>query len=569
MPFFASIPDIDSHPALLLLRGKIREQAGAPEGAVADFSSAYYRYPVSAEAPEAGSHLDSLAALLGPGFPQPSLELRMGRANALYGAQDWRLARDAYQDLLPLLSGEESERAAMRLARCRVALGEPLDVLTDLRLPAPQVDAERDLELAEIYRTRKQEPELDAAVEAAATRAPDSVPAQQALFLAGNYYWAQLQRDTAVKYYARLTAPLPATRDAVVIASWRVVWTAYLNGSTGAADQIAQYIRKFPDSPFIPDAVYFLGRSAELLNQAPRARYCYARLSSRFPETYFGMLASRRLDAIGAAPLQTVAALAAIPSPLPALPLAQADPPDSAGRRARSRALSEIAFDASAELELRAAYAATHDPQLLLDAAQAANAAGHYPIAIVLTRQIYPRIEARSFADVPAEVWRTIYPFPYESEIRSAAACEGVNPFLLAGLTRQESAFQRDARSSSDAWGLTQLLPRTARRISRRIHLRYSHSRLTDPRYNLRVGAAYLSQLISMFGSREAAVAAYNAGEDRVSAWVAERNYSEPAEFVESIPFTQTREYVQIVLRNAALYSRLYGSGHSTAAGGR
>src|SRR6202007_1038513 len=79
-------------------------------------------------------------------------------------------------------------------------------------------------------------------------------------------------------------------------------------------------------------------------------------------------------------------------------------------------------------------------------------------------------------------------------------------------------------------------------------------------------GALYLSQLLSAYGTPEAALAAYNAGESRVEQWTAGQNYEEPAEFVESIPFTQTREYVQIVARNAELYRQIYRRGPATVA---
>jgi soluble lytic murein transglycosylase len=79
-----------------------------------------------------------------------------------------------------------------------------------------------------------------------------------------------------------------------------------------------------------------------------------------------------------------------------------------------------------------------------------------------------------------------------------------------------------------------------------------------DPDYNLRVGSGYFAGLLAQFGSPEAAVAAYNAGENRVAAWIADRPESDAAEFAESIPFSQTHDYVQIVLRNAAIYRKLY-----------
>ena len=80
-----------------------------------------------------------------------------------------------------------------------------------------------------------------------------------------------------------------------------------------------------------------------------------------------------------------------------------------------------------------------------------------------------------------------------------------------------------------------------------------------DPDYNVRLGTIYVAGLQKQFGNIESALAAYNAGEDRVTSWTAGQNHREPAEFVESIPFTETRQYVEIVTRNADIYRRLYG----------
>jgi soluble lytic murein transglycosylase len=115
-----------------------------------------------------------------------------------------------------------------------------------------------------------------------------------------------------------------------------------------------------------------------------------------------------------------------------------------------------------------------------------------------------------------------------------------------------------------------QVLPSTGRALARRERLPYSRHRLFDPEYNLRLGTLHLADLVSSYGSIEKALAAYNAGEHRVSKWTAGGDYSEPAEFVESIPFTETREYVQIVMRNAEVYRRLYGgAGRASAKSGQ
>src|ERR1700726_4056771 len=107
--------------------------------------------------------------------------------------------------------------------------------------------------------------------------------------------------------------------------------------------------------------------------------------------------------------------------------------------------------------------------------------------------------------------------------------------------------------------GLMQVMPSTASKLARQLRIRYARSSLTDPGYNLKLGARYLADLLQIFGTHEAVLAAYNAGEDRVVQWTAGQNYLETGEFVESIPFTETREYVQIVIRNSEVYRQVYG----------
>ena len=144
--------------------------------------------------------------------------------------------------------------------------------------------------------------------------------------------------------------------------------------------------------------------------------------------------------------------------------------------------------------------------------------------------------------------------------MRGEATRNQLDPMLVAGLIRQESAFESNAASRVGAMGLMQVMPKTASKLARQLKVRYVRARLTDPGYNLQLGSRYLANLIQAFGTPEAALAAYNAGEDRVAQWQAGQNYLEPAEFVESIPFTETREYVQIVIRNAEVYRQVYGA---------
>jgi soluble lytic murein transglycosylase len=249
---------------------------------------------------------------------------------------------------------------------------------------------------------------------------------------------------------------------------------------------------------------------------------------------------------------------------IPAVPVAQAPsakiPEAAANRQARADALRSIAFDASAELELRAGYAATGEPRLLLEIAQAANEAGHCGLAIVTIRQMYPQLESRQFADVPREAWLAAYPMPFASSIRQWSARAGVDPMLVAGLIRQESAFEPEARSGANALGLMQILPKTGRRMAKVAKVGYAQGQLYNADYNVHLGTIYFASLKKDFGSVESALAAYNAGEERLAEWTTGQKYRDIPEFVDSIPFTETREYVEIVSRNGAIYRKLYGA---------
>jgi soluble lytic murein transglycosylase len=233
----------------------------------------------------------------------------------------------------------------------------------------------------------------------------------------------------------------------------------------------------------------------------------------------------------------------------------------AADRWARAQALRTIAFDSSAEQELKNAYFATSSPRFLLEAAQAAFDQGHFGAGMAYARLIIPGVDSRKFNEVPISGWKALFPLPYEAALRREAAKNDFDPMFAAGLIRQESTFQADAVSPKNAVGLMQVLPKTGKLLARQINVRYAKNKLFDPDFNIQLGMVYIANLVRQTGAPEYAAAAYNAGEDRIAAWKAERNYEEIPELVESIPFTETRDYVQIVLRNSALYRMIYGPG--------
>src|SRR5271170_2040753 len=552
-------PQTGQKPALLFLRAEAREQSAQPLLAAADYQAIYLRFPLSDQAREAGEKLSFLRSSHGDKLAAIPIEQQIEHAATIFTAHQWGDARNEYSRLLPQLSGGDRERAQLRILECGVALGGGIAEISALSIADPDVDAERYYTIANYYRDRPSESQMIAAVESAVRRSPASRWSESALFLAGNYYWVQLDRDRAAAYYKQLSDNFPSAADALP-AQWRLTWAAILKRQPEAAADLADHLRRFPGSQFSPDALYWLGRLSEEAGNSALARAYYAKLLERFPQNYFATTAVKRLRALGAGPAADADILATIPAVPPALPLGNTIPATAANRQMRADALRSISFDASAELELRAAFAATGEPRLLLEAAQEAVNAGHIGAAIVTVRQIYPQLEWRPFAQVPREVWLTAYAMPFESSIVARSTTAGVDPMLTAGLIRQESAYDPEAHSHANAFGLMQLLPKTARRFAKQAKVRYSTPMLFEPDYNIHIGTIYFAGLQRDFGSVESALAAYNAGEDRVAFWTSGQTYREPAEFVDSIPFTETREYVEIVTRNADIYRKLYGS---------
>ncbi len=159
------------------------------------------------------------------------------------------------------------------------------------------------------------------------------------------------------------------------------------------------------------------------------------------------------------------------------------------------------------------------------------------------------------------------YPFRFREEIMAAAAEQQIDPLLIAAVIHTESGFQEEAVSPEGACGLMQIMPSTARWIAeKKGESDYHPDRLFEPRYNITAGTWYLADLLRQFGgSKVIALAAYNGGRGHVQRWLEEGTWDGSEAHLSQIPFSETRAFVQRVLKNYRnyrdLYSRESGSG--------
>jgi soluble lytic murein transglycosylase len=548
-------------PALLLLRAQAYKQARQFSRAAKDYQLLYYKNPLSDEGKTAASGLQQVKAAMGSEYPVPSWDLQEGRAQILFNQKKYRDARLEFEKLAAGIkdpSSAHKQHALLRAAQAKVLLKGSPSLVSSLAITDPEVDAERLYVVAQVQRSAKKESDMLSATETVVQKYPQSKWTEEALMMVGNYYWVELNRHEAIKYYQRVVDNFPSGKY-TFFCEWRTAWIAYLDRQPYADDRITAFLRKYPTSANASDALYWLGRNAERSGNPGHARAYFSVATNRFPQTYFGHAAAARLEKLGPGDQDAPEFLSSIPPP-PALRSVDEPIPEAAKDRwVRAQALRIIAFDASAELELKAGFYATGSPRLLLEAAQCAFDQGHFATGMSYGRLIVPSFDSRKITDVPTNVWKTLYPLPYEASLRREAQRNGFDPMLAAGLIRQESTFQADIVSHANAVGLMQVLPKTGKLLAKQLKVRYTKAKLFDPEYNLELGMLYIASLLKLTGEPEYALAAFNAGEDRIAAWRAERNYEEIPELVESIPFTETRDYVQIVMRNADVYRQVYG----------
>ena len=187
--------------------------------------------------------------------------------------------------------------------------------------------------------------------------------------------------------------------------------------------------------------------------------------------------------------------------------------------------------------------------------------AGRNEMAIEVLKHAVPNYFAVDLPSLPRVYWEALFPKPYWPDLKKFSSQNALDPYLVASLIRQESEFNPSAVSRANAVGLMQLLPKVGKGVAKQEKIKhYTAQQLFTPAVNLQLGTRYFRAMVDKFGAFEYALAAYNAGSERVDDWLGQGKYRDPQEFVESIPFTETREYVQAILRNENLYRQLYGT---------
>ncbi len=542
--------------------GRAYAASGQTAKAAETLANIYYTMPGSAEADAAYAELKKI-----PSAPPPTMIQLKTRAEGLTSRKRYAEAVDEYRSLVN--EAGPTERPAMQLALADALLrsGRNRDakqVLALLGNVSGELNAQRFYLLGQVAWAANDNDTFYRTVDDLRQAAPASPWLEQALLSAANLHLLHHEYDQALDAFREAQQRFPNGPRASYV-HWKAAWLTLRQGrNEDAKKAFEEQIVLYPAGGETPAALYWRARLAEEDNQPLMARAFYQKLSDRYRNFYYAELGRERMKHLPAAGDTTAhyALLDRVPPLDSSGKVKDSEPPSDELHVQKAELLGNGGLVDFAVRELQAAAATDGGSWAPAETAQLYVETGHYDRAIEYMKHSAPNYFALDIPDLPRKYWEALFPKPYWSDLKRSSAANGLDPYLVASLIRQESEFNPYAVSRANAVGLMQLLPKTGKAVAKEVKLkRYNASQLYTPAVNMQLGTRYFKGMVDRFGgSFEYALAAYNAGSDRVEEWLGQGKYRDPQEFVESIPFTETREYVQAILRNASVYKQLYGT---------
>jgi soluble lytic murein transglycosylase len=525
----------------LLELAALDDADGNPAAAQADLMTVRTRAPGTALGTEAKQRVENLRRRdpgLAPQGADLDAELRL-----LLAERDFAAAQGVADRLLA--AAPAADRPELLRLRADAELGggqfdQGLATLQEIVRQYPDAPAapEAQLRAATLLWNRDRDQEATQIFLDFRRRHPDHPRTPEVLYALGRIAQGEGQTDAAVAAYAHLADAYPASPPARE-ARWRIGWIRYQQGRWQDAAAAFDRAAAGADGGASAEARYWQARALAHAGERAGAERLYRAIVADAPASYYALWAEQRLGLPAARPH----GVAAPPQPRG---IGAAPPGADPYHWVRANELQSADLRPLARAELRAFERSNADqpgatPSILAaypavdgyrDAIRLANAHGMTDPNIFFPLAFWPQIARHSGA--------------------------GVDPLLVLALMRQESFFDPAARSSANAQGLMQLLPSTAERVARRLG-RPPPATLYDPDTNIALGVAHLQQLLQAYqGDPLKALAAYNGGEEAVAKWQRRFATLEPDEFVESITYRETRDYVKRVMGNYRRYQQTY-----------
>lgn len=376
-------------------------------------------------------------------------------------------------------------------------------------------------------------------------RYPASREAVDIVFFRGDDHQDAGRLNQAIEQYRLTTTMLPtADRSGLARMRWAQIHLAR-GEPEEAAEVFRSYLDDFPRGRRWEEASYWAAHAAQASGDTTGNGELIARLVAESPLSYYAHIAAEVHGSVIPLPVEQ--------NPGPALP-----PTEWLTRDLETLSVLDEAdlVEGADALVTRLKAAVRDSTELALALARVLNEGGRTLDGIRLGLELRDRGEEWS-----RDLLEVVYPFPFRALITARAEETGLDPYLVAGLIRQESAYVPSIGSSAGAIGLMQIMPATGRQLARAVGPRgYTTETLRTAEVNVHLGTRYLAELFDRYDDDLLLVlSAYNAGPTRANRWRRFPEAEDPHRFTERIPFVETRGYIKNVVRNRALYRRLYG----------
>ncbi|MEP6900327.1 MAG: transglycosylase SLT domain-containing protein [Actinomycetota bacterium] len=553
----------------LLLTAKAYETSGNQADAIKFYRKVYFYGAGTNEAKEAETKLTFLSQ---PLTPQTAEEIT-ARADKLYAVKNYPEAGAAYGILISSFSGAMTPEIQLK----RLITFANLRNMTEAQnafnaLPVSSKEKEEAYyNLALGYAKNKLWAQARTSVEEMRQKFPNGKLTPKALIDVGMAAREAKNKPDESYFLQSAVASYPNAIN-VAGAQFELAWMQhddknYQISSQMLLEHLARYVDK--DSTNRGKAGYWAARDSELAGKIPEACALYDGVIYRYGANWYGYLALQRLTGLrgqgkcqgapnfpaGSLVLKAVANLKVVTV------AAETSTPKELERADKSEELSIVGlFDWAIDELKEAQKTAGNSPKINLALAKHYRLKGDQVNALNALKASYPDYAQMFPEEMGREEWDIFYPLTNWSDIKYWAAQRRLDPFQVAGFIRQETIFDPKAKSGANAYGLMQLLIPTARAVAKKYNsstTSISAETLFQPALNIELGTAFIRDQYDKFGRVEFVAVAYNAGPGRVPQWTASLP-SEMDEFVEAIPFKETKGYVQGIIRNSAQYRRLY-----------
>ena len=547
-----------SHVDFRYALGRAYQTSGDTTHAASVFRSVYVGFPLSVEAGQARAQLQAM------NMPPIPAEVKV-HADQLFNAKRYAEAGEEYHSIERDGSGlsvADHDALLIYAAACDMRM-KRISRREVEKLPDTKDDsaALKMYLLAELSRNENDQAEHDALIAQMVKDFPTSRWLEEALYSGGNMYLLKHDPQQATYHYSLLVKMFPKSTYAPS-AHWRAAWMNYrLHNYAEAARLMEEQVQIFGAGIEAPGALYWRGRiyEDEEKNFGQAVNY-YRALAESFTNSYYAGLAKQRLNVLKtqAAEVAPAAALGAVR--VPVIPDLTGELPENEPHLIKARLLANAALNEYIGPEIQAS--STSSEWGALAQAEIYSSYGETTRAIQSMKHSGISFFSLPLDQVPTVYWKLLFPQPYWADLTANSQKNGLDPYLVASLIRQESEFNAGVVSHANAWGLMQLLPSVGKSAAKKEGIKhFDANMLLNPMTNLQLGTLNLREVMDRFGGQaEYALAAYNAGDVPVRQWLAAGDYKDVAEFVESIPYTETREYVQAILRNREIYHALYSA---------